>query len=159
MISRSLVNIVLDLLELDAEAPENKAFIETKFNELEVKVDNYIQFDQFIDSQVEMINKEIEHLNSERKKYDRLALMLRHKAGQAMMLMETKQLKSDTGHKISIRESKSVEIIDASKIPDELMRIIPETKEPDKKAIKKVIESGNDVTGAQIIIKEYVQFS
>ena len=43
-----------------------------------------------------------------------------------------------------------VEILDASKIPVCFLRIIPETKEPDKVNILKALKAGEAVDGAQI---------
>ena len=49
-----------------------------------------------------------------------------------------------------MRDSKKTEIIDESLIPDEYMNT-KITKTPDKTAIKKAIEAGTEVAGAQVV--------
>lgn len=45
----------------------------------------------------------------------------------------------------------SVAIIDAAEIPTQLTRVIPETREPDKAAIRRQLLAGEDVPGAKLI--------
>lgn len=56
--------------------------------------------------------------------------------------------------KVRIMESKSVVVSDASLLPQQFQRT-KITVEPDKKAIKEAIESGQDVRGAAIETKKY----
>lgn len=50
---------------------------------------------------------------------------------------------------VSFRKSKAINIIDESLIPDEFM-VETVTKKPDKKALKDVLKSGTEVSGAAI---------
>jgi hypothetical protein len=59
-------------------------------------------------------------------------------------------------HQLSIRKSKAVVIADGFDNPM-YSRIVPETKEPDKKKIKESIESGIEVKGAILENRESLQ--
>jgi hypothetical protein len=59
--------------------------------------------------------------------------------------------------KISWRESTSTEVQDFSKLPTEFIRIIPETREPDKAAIKDALKAGKEVAGAVLVVKQNIQ--
>lgn len=59
--------------------------------------------------------------------------------------------------KLSTRKSTSVEV-DAAFDESEYMRIIPESKAPDKKAIKEAIAKGVSFINARIITKTNLQF-
>lgn len=54
---------------------------------------------------------------------------------------------------LGIRESKAVNVFDESNLSDEFIRT-KIVKDPDKTAIKKAIESGKEVKGAEIIINQ-----
>ena len=44
-----------------------------------------------------------------------------------------------------------VEITDANSLPESFKRIIPETKEPDKKAIKEALDKNEVVDGVKLV--------
>ena len=54
---------------------------------------------------------------------------------------------------ISFRPSESIEIESGARIPDEFMRVKPEVKEPDKKALKQAIKGGQIIDGVHLIKK------
>ena len=56
--------------------------------------------------------------------------------------------------KIEIERDQSVDVFDAEQIPDEYMRTIPETQEPNKALIASDLKIGIDVPGARIIKKD-----
>ena len=56
---------------------------------------------------------------------------------------------------ISFRESKATEILDITKIPEEFLRFSDPTA--DKTAIKKAIESGQEVPGAAVVLHNNMQ--
>jgi len=59
--------------------------------------------------------------------------------------------------RISWRASESVDVSDVSLLPADCLRVIPENKEPDKKAIKDKIASGVEVPGATIVKTNNIQ--
>lgn len=58
--------------------------------------------------------------------------------------------------KISLRKSKSVEVYDAVKLPNECLNVT-HTYKPDKNKIKELINSGVEIPGARIVEKKNVQ--
>jgi len=154
---KSLIDLVFSLLELDPDAEENKAYIQEKLNELEVKVDNYVHFNSFCLSQIDMLKDEKAHVDKEIKRYNRLVQMLKDKALWAMKAQDVKEIKSSSGHRMAIRYSHPVEIHNVSEIPREFITIVQESK-IDKMAIKEAIKSGETVAGATILDKENVNF-
>ena len=157
MEKKSLINICLDLVELDPEAEENKKYIQATLNQLGSKVENYISIYKFSDSQINMLKEEIEHLKKQVKSYERFKESLENRAHYALTALGERELKSDNGHKIMIRESESVEIEDLTKLPDRYVRkkIVYEA---DKVAIKYAIKGGEDVPGAFLKKNESVNF-
>ncbi len=59
---------------------------------------------------------------------------------------------------ISARKSPpSVEIAADAAVPDDLMRVIPEERAPDKVAIKEAIQSGRELVGIRLVQKNYLE--
>lgn len=58
--------------------------------------------------------------------------------------------------KISLRKSKSVDVYDAVKLPNECLSVT-HTYKPDKAKIKELINSGEEVPGARIVEKKNIQ--
>ena len=148
MDNKSLINLALDLIELDPDAHENQLVIKDRLNALGHKVDSYIGFNNFCKSQIDMFENEIAHLKKQISNYERLQDHLKYKAEQALIALNTDQIKSDNGHKIAFRKSESVEITDTQALPDQFTRK-KISIEPDKVAIKEALKTG-PVPGAQI---------
>lgn len=153
---KSLATLVLDLMELDPEAEENKDIIAKSLNALGQKIDSYIGCDKFCDSQIDMLAKEIDHLNKQIVKFENVKKALRERAGKALIDLNAEALKSDNGHKIYLHSSSSVKITDMEKIPDQFKRT-QISIEPDKNAIKKALKDG-PVAGAELIHNKSVVF-
>lgn len=113
------------------------------------KLENTAKVVKDFESESEMLDSEIKRL-SERKKQaqngadrlKKLMLFAVEKSGQSKI---KGQLFS-----FGLRISESIEIVDETLIPDDLCRF---KKEPDKKAIKELITSGQSVYGATLIVK------
>ena len=59
---------------------------------------------------------------------------------------------------VSARKSPpSVEIADDAVVPDDLMRIIPEQRVPNKTAIKAAINAGREMDGVRLIQNQYLE--
>lgn len=58
---------------------------------------------------------------------------------------------------ISFRNSTAVNVVDQSLIPDELMRVVPETKAPDKLAIAERLKAGEVVAGCELQTNQSLQ--
>jgi hypothetical protein len=148
MDNKSLINLALDLIELDPECADNQLVIKDRLNALGHKVDSYIGFNNFCKSQIDMFEKEIDHLKKQINNYERLQDHLKYKAEQALIALNTDQIKSDNGHKISFRKSEAVEITNMQELPDQFTRK-KISIEPDKVAIKEALKNG-PVPGAHL---------
>ncbi len=156
--TKSLINICLDLIELDLDAPENKEIVDKAINQLGDKVDDYYYLDQFSNSQIEFLKKEREHLSIQIEKYEKLQERLRDKALAALNALNTDKVKSDKGHSFTRRESQIVEIKSLNDLPDWAVK-----KEvsftPKKLEIKSELLAGKQVPGARLLTKEYAAIS
>jgi hypothetical protein len=66
-------------------------------------------------------------------------------------MQATGQKKATAGlFSLSLRENKSCEILDASKIPAEYLRVIPASTEPDKKAMLAALKDGKQIDGVNL---------
>lgn len=151
---RSLYNLCLDLVELDLDAPENEHVIAEKLKQLGTKVENYASMDKFADAQIEMLKKEKAHIDRQIKAYERIQDGLQKMALAALKTLNAKELKSETGHKIQLRESVSIEVYNSGLLPDWAKRVTTHV-EPNKLKIKEALLQGEDVQGAQMLRKEY----
>lgn len=104
--------------------------------------------------EAEMAEADIIIKNAQEYKKARAAAIERIEA-DIKITMEVMGLKKidEPDCRITIQPGRErVEILDASKIPVCFLRIIPETKEPDKINILKALKAGEAVDGAQISI-------
>lgn len=154
---RSLINLCLDMVELDPDAEENQTMIEELSKSLGDKVENYVALNNFLKSQTQMFENEIEFLKNQMAKFDRIKVLMEERARMSLHILEKKELKSPNGHKISLRKYESVDVYDFDILPLGY-RIEKVTVVPDKKAIKDAIKAGEDMPGARIVETEHVQF-
>lgn len=115
----------------------------------EEKIDGVCSYIKTLRAEAEAIKAEQENLATRRKRAEKRAEWL--ETYLKSNLQECEQFKT-ARNEIKWRKSESVQITDESRIPLDYMRIIPETKAPDKIAINKAIKEGGDVSGAELII-------
>lgn len=106
----------------------------------------FIKMQRNAEADAERFKAEKDAFAKKQKDAEARALRFEERIKNAMEL--TKQQKIDTGlFKLSLRRSERVEIFDATKIPDEFLKI---KKEPIKSEIKKAIKEGKTVFGAEL---------
>jgi hypothetical protein len=103
--------------------------------------------------EVEAYKTEEKRLSEARKSLERRSERLKTLAGEFLGLGESWKSGS---HSISFRESQAIEVEDMEDLPNYLIRETI-TREPDKAAIKKAIESGEAVKGAKLVTRMIVQ--
>ena len=146
------------------EASEDGEVNEVDFTALEelqaerkVKLENIALYIKNCDAEAAAIQAEINTLKSRMERLERKSEGLRGILLNSMIANGDKELSSPR-FVAKIRTSKATEIIDESLIPDEFIRVItkePERK-PDKAAIKKAIEAGQEIAGAKVVINNKV---
>lgn len=73
--------------------------------------------------------------------------------GLYLYVMQTNGLKKVSGnaYTLSVRTDKKVNVYDKNMVPETLMRVIPESLEVDKVAVKKALKNGENVPGCELI--------
>jgi hypothetical protein len=54
---------------------------------------------------------------------------------------------------LSVGRDKSVDVFDAAQLPEACIRVVPSVEEPDKKAIRALMDAGQEVPGARLVVK------
>ena len=146
-----------DLLDMLNQAQEEQdldqvALIEAGLNitsdNFKEKADNYVKFIRSQELEAKLIDEEIKRLTELKKSKESKASNLKDRLSNSMQSIGFD--KYDLGlFKLSFRKSSSVEVLDVDQLPEGFKRV-KTTIDADKIAIKKAIESGQDVTGASI---------
>ena len=128
--------------------PELESALEINKNELEVKSIAYVEVIKQRESFNTRIDDEIKRLQAIKKQNDNLILRLKNNLLNAVNLFGN----FEAGFlKFSTRKSKQVEVnIEPNDLPKEF-KVVKVTETPDKNAIKKAIEQGQEVTGCRIV--------
>jgi uncharacterized protein YeeX (DUF496 family) len=152
---RSLMNLCLDLIELDLDAPENKEIVEKTFKDLVNKVDSYAYFNAALTSQVTMLETEAKHIKKQIDACEKVQEFLKSAGLNALRTLDTKEIKTEKGHKIQMRNSQAVIVYDIDALPDWAVEV-KKTKTAKKTEIKEHLEAGQTIPGALIEKREYV---
>jgi len=127
---------------------ELESALEINKNELEVKSIAYVEYIKTKESFNERINEEIKRLQAIKKANETLIDRLKTNLVSAVNLYGTFKSGFLT---FGIRKSKQVEVnIDPNDLPKEF-KVVKVTETPDKNAIKKAIEQGQEVSGCRIV--------
>ena len=136
------------ILEAEGEiTPDVEESLKINAENFESKARSYIWMIKKLESENVTISNELERLKHIEKRNDKLIDRLKESMKMALEIFgESKKIDTFT---LSLRKSKSVEIIDAELIP-EAYRVVKTTETINKIEIKKAIESGLTVSGATI---------
>jgi len=104
------------------------------------------------ESRAEYLKSEAKRLAKLAEQEQREADFLKERITKALISQDLKKVETDH-HKLSLRSSVSVNVIDASAIPEAYQRVTFK-REPDKTGIKQAIESGQLVPGAELLSKQ-----
>jgi len=141
--------------EHDGEiSPELTVKLEHYEMERTKKIENVMLYHKNENAKYESIQKEIDSLARRAKAHENNAVWA--KTYLAGIVKSGEEMEFAKG-RISWRGSSFVEIVDPSKVPDNYMRIIPETKEPDKIAIKEQLKQGKAVEGTALVETQHIQ--
>ena len=146
-----------DLLDMLSQAQEENdldqvALIESGLeitqDNFKDKATNYVKFIRSEEAGLSAIDEEIKRLTALKKSKVSKIDNLEARLSNSMQSIGFD--KFDLGlFKLSFRKSTSVEVIDIEQLPDSYKRV-KTTIDPDKVAIKKAIEAGQEVSGATI---------
>ena len=121
--------------------------------EVENNGNNLVAYYRELDAEINK-NKEVSRIYAEyAKKLERRKENIRKTLTYFMHATNTKEIKTDFA-KISFRKSTAVNIYDPSLLPKDCILI---KEEPSKAMIKKMLEAGQEVQGANLIENENLQ--
>ena len=131
--------------------------LEGMAGELEVKATNVGFVIRNLDSMAEQIKRAEESMAKRRKAMENRAKWLKSYLLQNMLATGKTKIESPY-FVISVRNNPESVVIDAeSQIPDDYMREIPATFEPNKQAIKQAIQDGFTVPGCHLAKTQSLQ--
>lgn len=129
---------------------EREDTLEAVIGQFEVKAQSVIGYIKNQETTEGMLEEHIRQMTEKLKVIKARNQSLKDYLERNMLAAGIKEIKADDGtFKASFRKSKAVDVFDEAQIPAEFMRERV-TVVPDKTAIKKAIESGQEVAGAKI---------
>ncbi len=149
VIKEEYLDLISQIEQAEGElTPELESALTINKSELEVKSIAYVEVIKQRESFNARIDEEIKRLQAIKKANDNLVLRLKNNLLNAVNMFGN----FEAGFlKLSTRKSKSVEVtIDTNDLPKEF-KSIKVTEAPDKTAIKKAIESGQEIEGCRIV--------
>lgn len=121
------------------------------------KVDRVCAFVDYSDQAIEFLKEQKKKIDLEIKRFERAQERLKNAALFSLQKSKQESINGKLGHKIYLRKSESVKVLDEKQIPPELTRskiVI----EPNKDLIKQNLKQGLDVPGCVLEIKTGVVF-
>lgn len=113
------------------------------------KLESYIYVQKSLEAEIAAFKAEIDRMTDRKRSLEKQVERL--KQAQIDFMTATGQKKANAGtFSLSIRETKSCEIIDESAIPREYLREIPAKYEPDKKMMLAALKNGETISGASL---------
>lgn len=136
---------------------EQRDTLEAVIGQFDVKAQSVIGYIKNQEMTEAMLEEHIKQMGEKLKAIKARNQDLRDYLERNMKAAGITEIKADDGtFRASFRKSKAVEILDEAQIPAEFMRETVKI-EPNKTAIRKAIESGQDVAGAKIEERQNLQ--
>lgn len=147
---KAFIDGLFALVDEDGEVDIDMDILEDLKEQRQTKLENIALYIKNLASDAQAIKEEENSLSERRKRLERKCERLKGILVRSMMENNEKEI-SSSRYCAKIRESKATEIIDLESIPKEYIKEKVEYS-PDKTAIKKAIESGEEIAGARIIV-------
>lgn len=147
---QAFIDGLFEMADENGEVDIDMDILEDLKEQRQTKLENIALYIKNLASDAQAIKEEEITLAERRKRLERKCERLKGILVRSMMENNEKEL-SSSRYCAKIRDSKATEIYDDSAIPDKYM-VEKKTFAPDKTAIKKAIESGEEVAGARIIV-------
>lgn len=113
------------------------------------KLEAYIHVQKELEKEIAGFDTEIKRMTERKKTLE--SRVERLKAAQVQFMQATGQKFASAGtFRLTLRESKSVEITDEAAIPAEYITVIPSSTRPDKKAMLAALKNGAEISGASL---------
>ena len=143
------------LLEEGEFTPELEQQLAITRDELDSKAENYVNVIRQVEGDISVIDAEIKRLKELRDGKSKVVDRMKEALSTAMTAFRVDKIETSL-MKLFFRKSESVEILDENLVPEQykLSRVVVN---PDKILIKKLIKSGEEVPGCEIVEKDNLQ--
>lgn len=154
---QAIIDSIYDSVDENGEVQVDFTALEELKAERTQKLENIALYIKNCDAEAAAIKAEIDSLKKRCERLERKSDGLRGLLINSMIANGDKEL-STPRYRAVIRSSVATEVYDQSLIPAEFIRVIekdPEYK-PDKTAIKKAIQAGQEIAGARLVTNNKV---
>jgi len=150
-VNEDYISIITEIENAEGEiTPEQDKALSINKAELEEKTESYIEAINRKEAYIDRISKELERLGKVKKRQQSSIDRMKGKLIDAVTIFG----EYDAGlYSVKTQDSKSVSILDESKIPKQFI-VTEEKSKIDKTAIKKAINDGELVNGAVITVNK-----
>lgn len=152
-----------DVIRALEELPQDEKWgvdtLEAVIGQFEAKAENVAAYTLNMDAPINAIKSHIKDMQSKLKALENRQQSLKDYLSQNMKRCNITEITAQN-HTFCAKFRKnppSVVIDDERMIDEQYMRIIPETRTPDKTAIKQAIQAGKTVQGARIVQNERLE--
>lgn len=147
---KAFIDGLFALADENGEVDIDMDILEDLKEQRQTKLENIALYIKNLASEASAIKEEENSLSERRKRLERKCERLKGILVRSMTENNEKEISSPR-YCAKIRDSKATEIYDDKILPPEYI-VGKTTYAPDKTAIKKAIEAGNEVAGARIVI-------
>lgn len=114
------------------------------------KADAYCYAIRHAEAEADFFRREAERFQQRRTYVESHIQRMKERITYIMREFDLKEIKGDR-YKLALRKSTHVVVeVDPAKLPREFIRIKPEVREPDKKAIGDALKAGTEIGGARL---------
>lgn len=140
----------------DEERSEIELQLEGLSMSFEEKIQSLATLKQAYEDKAESFTKELQRLKDWQSKCLTKAEWIKQYISSAMRTAKRETLDTDF-YKFSFRKAESVIVAPEANVPKELCKYTPESWTPDKTALKKAIQSGEQIEGVTIETNQHLQ--
>lgn len=152
-----IVQVMTDAIEQynTVESDEQLLVLEKKLDEIQLQFNDkavaVVQYMSTCEGHIIAIDQQLKRLNALKTRYSCEQEWLKKYLKRSMEQVNSTKIESPYFKIAIVQNNPSVEVLDESLIPEEYKRIIPETKEVDKRKILDVHKQGIGVEGTKVI--------
>lgn len=160
-LSQAYAELLLKLDDADGDSAQAiKDTLDALDCSIEEKAENGIKLIKTLEGQCEMYKSEYDRLKKLHDSAERRISALKEYYKTNLLIADKKSVQTSVGvMRVQSNGNGSVTILNETLIPADYIRVIPEKKEPDKKAIADFIKSGGTVPGAEYVVGKSLRIS
>jgi hypothetical protein len=138
--------------------PESEALEAELMAKLIAKTDGFCTYIRTLEGHAEIVDAEAARLSAKKKALLALVERLKAYANVQMTAMRSPKLVGDLYTLTQQRSAPSLHLtVGVEALPSEYVRVVPETKAPDKPAIIAALKAGEEIAGAELVHATHVR--